>query len=57
MMLSLTEAEVALIHTNEEYRATSWLSPDEIIRRPNLYHPCLLQMVRDTARQIASIQT
>jgi len=54
MMLPLTEAEVASLHPNEEYRAICWISPDEIIHKPSLYHPCLLQMARDIARCMTS---
>lgn len=55
MLLPLTDAEVASLHPNEEYRDARWVLPDEIIRYSDAYHPCLVQMAKDVAELIASI--
>jgi ADP-ribose pyrophosphatase YjhB (NUDIX family) len=54
MMLSLTDTEIALLRPNEEYRNIRWVLPDEIIQSPHAYHPCLVQMAKDSATQIAN---
>ncbi len=46
MMLTMIDIEVISIEPNDEYQAIHWNQPDEIICRPDVYHPCLLQMAR-----------
>ncbi len=46
MMLPLTDTEFASLHPNEEYQDIHWVLPDEIIHKPDTYHPCLLQMAK-----------
>ncbi|HTK11078.1 MAG TPA: NUDIX domain-containing protein [Ktedonobacteraceae bacterium] len=51
MMLPLTENEIPFLCPNEEYHDVQWALPDEITSRADIYHPCLIQMIRDASTQ------
>lgn len=53
MMLSLTNAEVASLHPNEEYHDIRWILPNDLLNAPSAYHPCLVQMTRDIVERSA----
>lgn len=54
MMLILTDKEVNSLSLNEEYRASRWVDPVQIIEDSDTYHPCLIQMAKDVSKLLSS---
>lgn len=43
----LTDEEKARIQLNEEYAASQWVNPSQVIENAGQFHPCLVQIARD----------
>ena len=45
--VQLSDAEVTAIKPNEEYSATIWILPGEVVRKSKEFHPAIVQICRD----------